>query len=292
MTELKNRLTIDADYIESTLDKLLEKSRLNGGNMAEAMRYATLGGGKRIRAFLTIEFCRLFGGTEENAAYYASALEMVHAYSLIHDDLPSMDNDDMRRGKPSCHKAFGESCALLAGDALLTYAFETCATAPLSAEKNVLAVKTLAKCAGAAGMCGGQELDLLTDCPDYESLKKLHNLKTGELIRAAATLGYLASPMEYCEETAEKICDFALSLGLAFQIEDDLLDVRSTTEELGKPVGSDEKNGKKTVLSYMSESMADEEAKRLSYHAAELFSDMEGSEVISKLPVYLLTRTK
>ena len=292
MTELKNRLTIDADYIENTLDKLLCKSRLNGGNMSEAMRYAPLGGGKRIRAFLTIEFCRLFGGTETDAAYYASALEMVHAYSLIHDDLPSMDNDDMRRGKPSCHKAFGESCALLAGDALLTYAFETCATAPLSAEKNVLAVKTLAKCAGAAGMCGGQELDLLTDCPDYESLKKLHNLKTGELIRAAATLGYLASPMEYSEDIAEKICDYALSLGLAFQIEDDLLDVRSTTEELGKPVGSDEKNGKKTVLSYMSESMADEEAKRLSYHAAELFGDMEGSEVISKLPVYLLTRTK
>lgn len=292
MTELKNRLSHDAEFIENTLDRLLDKNELNGGNMAEAMRYATLGGGKRIRAFLAIEFCRLFGGTEDDAAYYASALEMVHAYSLVHDDLPAMDNDDMRRGKPSCHKAFGESCALLAGDALLTYAFETCASAPLCAEKNALAVRTLAKCAGAAGMCGGQELDLLTDCPDYDSLKKLHNLKTGELIRAGATLGYIASPAEYDEAVAKKIADYAFSLGLAFQIEDDLLDVRSTTEELGKPVGSDEKNGKKTVLSYMTEEEADEEAKRLSLHAAELFADMNGSEVVSKLPVYLLGRKK
>ncbi len=292
MTELKERLVRDADYIENTLDKLLNKDSLNGGNMAEAMRYATLGGGKRIRAFLAIEFCRLFGGGEADAAYYASAIEMVHAYSLVHDDLPSMDNDDMRRGKPSCHKAFGESCALLAGDALLTYAFEVCASAPLSAQKNALAVRTLAKCAGAAGMCGGQELDLLHDCPDYPSLKKLHNLKTGELIRAAATLGYIASPMEYSEDVAKKIGDYAFSLGLAFQIEDDLLDVRSTTEELGKPVGSDEKNGKKTVLSYMTEEEADNEANRLSCHAAEIFADMENSDIVCKLPLYLLTRTK
>ena len=287
------------NILESHLN-LIEKSIMNfvpsAGNsyavIEKAMKYSLESGGKRVRPMLVLEFCRICDGDVEKALPFAAAVEFIHTYSLIHDDLPCMDNDDMRRGKPSCHKAFGESCALLAGDALLTYAFETCATAPLSAEKNVLAVKTLAKCAGAAGMCGGQELDLLTDCPDYEALKKLHNLKTGELIRAAATLGYLASPMVYSEETAEKICDYALSLGLAFQIEDDLLDVRSTTEELGKPVGSDEKNGKKTVLSYMTEGMADEEAKRLSYHAAELFSDMEGSEVISKLPVYLLTRTK
>ncbi|MBE6587246.1 MAG: polyprenyl synthetase family protein [Ruminococcaceae bacterium] len=292
MSSLKERLSYNAEFIEKTLDKLLSKDKLNGGNMAEAMRYATLGGGKRIRAFLAIEFCRLFGGDEERAAYYASAVEMVHAYSLVHDDLPAMDNDDMRRGKPSCHKAFGESCALLAGDALLTYAFEVCASAPLSSEKNALAVRTLAKCAGAAGMCGGQELDLMLDCPDYESLKKLHYLKTGELICAAATLGYIASPLEYDSATAERIADYALSLGLAFQIEDDLLDVRSTTEELGKPVGSDEKNGKKTVLSYMSVEEADAEAKRLSTHSAGLFADMEGGEVVSELPVYLLSRKK
>ncbi|MBQ4066418.1 MAG: polyprenyl synthetase family protein [Clostridia bacterium] len=292
MSELKARLALDADLIEDTLDKLLCKDKLNGSDMAEAMRYATLGGGKRIRAFLAIEFCRLFGGSETDALYYAAAVEMVHAYSLIHDDLPAMDNDDMRRGKPSCHRAFGESCALLAGDALLTYAFYVCAVAPHSAEKNVLAVKTLSECAGAGGMCGGQELDLMLDCPDYESLKKLHHLKTGELIRAAATLGYIASPCEYDPEVAARISDYALSLGLAFQIEDDLLDVRSTTEELGKPVGSDEKNGKKTVLSYMTVEEADNEARRLSTHAAELFAEQNDGEVVSELPLYLLTRKK
>ena len=141
-------------------------------------------------------------------------------------------------------------------------------------------------------MCGGQELDLLLDCPDYDSLKKLHNLKTGELIRAAATLGYIASPAEYSPEIADKICDYAMSLGLAFQIEDDLLDVRSSTEELGKPVGSDEKNGKKTVLSYMSIDEADLEAERLSNHAAEVFSAYENGDIVSKLPIYLLSRKK
>ena len=292
MELLKNRLKCNAEYIEGCLDKLLCKEKLGGGDMAEAMRYATLGGGKRIRAFLVLEFCKLFGGSEEAAANFACALEMVHAYSLVHDDLPAMDNDDMRRGKPSCHKAFGESIALLAGDALLTYAFEVCASSALSSEKTVLAVQTLAQCAGAVGMCGGQEIDLLLECKDYESLKTLHHKKTGELIRAAAILGYLASPAVYDEETVEKLTDYALSLGLAFQIEDDLLDVRSSTEELGKPVGSDEKNGKKTVLTFMSEKEAEEEAKRLSEHAASLFSDMEGSGIVSDLPIYLLSRKK
>lgn len=292
MELLKERLSGNAEYIEKCLNSILDKEKLGGGNMAEAMRYATLGGGKRIRAFLVLEFCRLFGGTEEAAANFACALEMVHAYSLVHDDLPAMDNDDMRRGKPSCHKAFGESIALLAGDALLTYAFEVCASAELGCEKTALAVRTLAQCAGAVGMCGGQEIDLLLECKDYESLKILHHKKTGELIRAAAVLGYLASPCEYDEAVAEKLSDYALSLGLAFQIEDDLLDVRSSTEELGKPVGSDEKNGKKTILSFMTEDEADAEAKRLSEHAASLFANMEGSAVVSKLPIYLLTRKK
>ena len=290
MTELKNRLIIDADFIENKLSDILDVSLLGANKMVEAMRYATLDGGKRIRAFLVIEFCKMFGGTEEDAAYYACALEMVHAYSLVHDDLPCMDNDDIRRGKPSCHKAYGETVALLAGDALLTYAFETVASAPLSPVKNTIAVKTLAKCAGAAGMCGGQELDLLLNCSDYESLKHLHNLKTGELIRAAATLGYLASPCEYDEGIAHQIKEYAMALGLAFQIEDDLLDVRSTTEELGKPVGSDEKNGKKTVLSYMT--VTEAEARRLSEYSAHLFDSYDNSDIVSELPIFLLTRSK
>ncbi len=292
MNNIKETLSINAEMIEKKLEELLSKERLGGQKMAEAMAYATLGGGKRIRAFLTVEFCKLFGGSFEEAANYASALEMVHAYSLIHDDLPCMDNDDMRRGKPSCHKAFGEDVALLAGDALLTYAFETVASAPLSSAKNAMAVKELAVCAGAVGMCGGQELDLLTDCPDYESLKILHYKKTGGLIYAAAILGYIASPCEFSEETAEKIKEYALALGLAFQIIDDLLDIRSTEEELGKPIGSDAKNGKKTVLSYMTEDEADRIAKELSDKACAVFADVKGSETICALPEYLLFRTK
>lgn len=292
MSNLKDALYNNAELIEKKLCELLSPEMLGGGKMADAMAYATLGGGKRIRAFLAAEFCKLFGGSFEDCANYAAALEMVHAYSLIHDDLPCMDNDDMRRGKPSCHKAFGEDIALLSGDALLTYAFETVASAPLSPAKNATAVKELAVSAGAMGMCGGQELDLLTDCPDYESLKILHYKKTGGLIYAGAILGYIASPCEYSEEIAGKIREYALALGLAFQIIDDLLDVRSTQEELGKPIGSDAKNGKKTVLSYMSEEEADRIAKDLSDKAGGVFADMKGSEVICSLPEYLLFRTK
>ena len=292
MSQLKNVMEADALFVEKKLQELLCSDNIGDGKMADAMKYAILGGGKRIRAFLAIEFCKLFGGSAEDAANYACALEMVHGYSLVHDDLPCMDNDDMRRGKPSCHKAFGETVALLAGDALLTYAFEVCAGADLDGKKNALAVKTLARCAGAVGMCGGQELDLMLECADYDSLKVLHNKKTGELIRAAATLGYIASPGEFDAEVARKISEYALSLGLAFQIEDDLLDVRSTTEELGKPVGSDEKNGKKTVLSYMTIEEAEAEAKSLSEYAASQFASLEGSEIVSELPIYLLTRTK
>ncbi len=292
MSVIKNIIEADALFIEKKLESLLLADNIGDGKMADAMRYAILGGGKRIRAFLTLEFCKLFGGSEEDAANYACALEMVHGYSLVHDDLPCMDNDDMRRGKPSCHKAYGETVALLAGDALLTYAFEVCAKADLSAKKNAMAVKTLAECAGAMGMCKGQELDLMLDCPDYRSLKVLHNKKTGELIRAAATLGYIASPQVYDEKVAEKISEYALSLGLAFQIEDDLLDVRSTTEELGKPVGSDEKNGKKTVLSYMTVEEAENEAKELSEYAASLFKNIDGSDIVAELPIYLLSRKK
>ena len=284
---ITNELKITADYIESALEKRI--SKVHADNMSEAMAYSLLGGGKRIRAFLTVEFCKMFGGSAEDAEAYACAAEMVHAYSLIHDDLPCMDNDDMRRGKPSCHKAYGETVALLAGDALLTYAFETVA----SGQNNVgEAVKTLAYCAGAQGMCRGQEIDLALECSDYDSLVELHSLKTGALINAAATLGYLASGAEIHEDTLAKIKKYSLNVGLAFQIIDDLLDVRSTSAELGKPVGSDDKNGKKTVLSYMSESDADVIAESLSNEAAKVFADMDNSDMICNLPLYLLKRTK
>ena len=282
-----DRLSDAAEFIENALNKRI--SELRAGEMCEAMSYSVLGGGKRIRAFLTLEFCKMFGGEASDAEAYACAVEMVHAYSLIHDDLPCMDNDDMRRGKPSCHKAFGETIALLAGDALLTYAFETAAAGKNNA---INAVSVLAKSAGALGMCRGQELDLLCECHNYNELENLHNLKTGALINAAATLGYLASGAEITEDNLNKIKNYELTIGLAFQIIDDLLDVRSTAEELGKPIGSDTKNGKKTVLSYMSEEQADKIAMELSIAASKVFESMENSDVVCKLPLYLLSRTK
>ena len=282
-----DRLSDAAEFIENALNKRI--SELRAGEMCEAMSYSVLGGGKRIRAFLTLEFCKMFGGEASDAEAYACAVEMVHAYSLIHDDMPCMDNDDMRRGKPSCHKSFGETIALLAGDALLTYAFETAADGKNNA---INAVSVLAKSAGALGMCRGQELDLLCECHNYNELENLHNLKTGALINAAATLGYLASGAEITEDNLNKIKNYALSVGLAFQIIDDLLDVRSTAEELGKPIGSDTKNGKKTVLSYMSEEQADKIAMELSIAASKVFESMENSDVVCKLPLYLLSRTK
>ena len=284
---INNELKLTAEYIETALEKRI--SAVYADKMAEAMAYSLLGGGKRIRAFLAIEFCKMFGGSAEDAEAYSCAVEMVHAYSLIHDDLPCMDNDDMRRGKPSCHKAYGETVALLAGDALLTYAFETAASGKNNPAE---AVKTLAYCAGAQGMCRGQEIDLALECESYDQLVTLHSLKTGALINAAATLGYLASGVEVNSETLEKIKKYSLNVGLAFQIIDDLLDVRSTSAELGKPVGSDDKNGKKTVLSYMSEDEADKMAEKLSIEASEVFSDVNGSDIICKLPIYLLKRTK
>lgn len=293
MTDFEKLLSEDAAFAEEELDRRLSPELLGGGAVADAMRYATLGGGKRIRAFLAIEFCRLFGGERKDAASYAAAVEMIHAYSLIHDDLPCMDNDDMRRGKPSCHIAFGEDVALLAGDTLLTYAFENAVLDYSSNDRiNRYAVYELAHGAGALGMCGGQELDLRLDCPSYEHLKKIHNLKTGALIRTAALLGYYAAVKEPDSDVRDKICSYASAVGLAFQITDDLLDVRSDSETLGKPVGSDERNGKKTVLSFMTEEEADKEALRLSRYASEIFADMKNSEAIVQLPMYLYARKK
>lgn len=293
MADIEKILREDAEFIEKELDRRLSPELLGGGIMADAMRYATLGGGKRIRAFLVIEFCRMFGGKIEDAAAYASAIEMIHAYSLIHDDMPCMDNDDMRRGKPSCHKKFGEDIALLAGDALLTYAFENAVLDYSTTDRiNRYAVYELSHGAGAVGMCGGQELDLMLNCPDMETLNNIHNLKTGALIRTAALLGYYAAVPGPDSNIRDKISAYASALGIAFQITDDLLDVRSTEEELGKPIGSDAKNGKKTVLSFMTEEEADAEALRLSQYAEKIFSDMPGGEVICELPMFLYGRKK
>ncbi|MDO5601465.1 MAG: polyprenyl synthetase family protein [Oscillospiraceae bacterium] len=232
--------------LESCTDNLWQKD----SKVSEGARYSLMNGGKRVRGVLTLAVCDMLKGDMEGAAFYAAAVEMVHAYSLVHDDLPCMDNDDYRRGKPSCHKAFDETTALLAGDALLTEAFEVLASSGLSDKQNMRAVQILSGGAGARGMIYGQELDLFFEKQQtltVEELTQVHRHKTGALINAAVQMGAVAA--EATARQREVLEEFALRLGFVFQIVDDVLDVISTTDVLGKPVGSDVHNGKITFAS-------------------------------------------
>ena len=217
------------------------------GKLYEAMRYSILGGGKRIRPVLTLEFARLGGIDWHLALPYACALELVHNYSLIHDDLPCMDDDDLRRGKPTNHKVFGETLAVLAGDALQPEAFRLIAGAPaLSAENRVEAMQVLVKACGADGMVGGQVLDTVCDVRDEAGLTVLNRLKTGVMISGAAELGCVASQMNGAMRA--QAVEYADNLGLAFQIRDDMLDVVGDEAVFGKPIGSDQAEGKITFV--------------------------------------------
>ena len=205
----------------------------------EAMRYSLLAGGKRLRPVMVLAFCELCGGNAENALPFAAALEMVHTYSLIHDDLPCMDNDDYRRGKPTNHRVYGEATAVLAGDALLTAAFGQLASAKLPAERIVEAVRVLSLCAGEMGMVGGQVLDMDAEtriCTEQEVID-IQSRKTGALISAACQLGVIAAGGSSKQQTAA--AQYADSLGLAFQIQDDILDVIGDAGKLGKATGVD-----------------------------------------------------
>lgn len=205
----------------------------------EAMRYSLLAGGKRLRPIFVFDFCRMCGGNWKDAVPFAAAIEMIHTYSLIHDDLPCMDNDDYRRGKLTNHKVYGEAIAVLAGDGLLTAAFNFVSKAPFSAEIRIRAVEILSTCAGELGMVGGQVLDMKSEdrqCTRQEVLD-IQSRKTGALFRAACMLGVLAGGGDEAKLTAAN--EFAANFGLAFQIRDDVLDVIGSTEELGKAVGVD-----------------------------------------------------
>ena len=244
-----NKAYTHKEYIELINDALYAFVELTGGEedeVSEAMLYSLKNGGKRVRPMLVLEFCRVCGGDVTAAVPFACAVEMIHTYSLIHDDLPCMDDDDFRRGMPSCHKQFGEATALLAGDGLLTLAFSVLSKADLSAEKKIEAVRVLADCAGHLGMIGGQTMDLAHEGQKItvEQLRSTDALKTGRLIRCACVLGCIAAGAD--EEKLRAAEKYADSIGLAFQIVDDLLDITSTSEELGKPVGSDVQNEKST----------------------------------------------
>lgn len=289
--DIKSDLARCAVSVEEALNGYLTKEKI--GDLAESMRYAALGGGKRIRAFLATECAKIGGANGNEAIPAACAVEMIHAYSLVHDDMPCMDNDDMRRGKPSCHKAFGESTALLAGDTLLTYAFQVCAGNPYVAPECALrSTLALADGAGALGMCGGQYIDLVEKPDSWESLVHLHELKTGALIKAACLSGYYCGTENPDAAVAAAISEYAVSLGLAFQIEDDLLDVTGTIEELGKPIGSDEAEGKVTALTFITLDEAKKEAQRVTDKAVSAIMTLPGGEVLSALALSLLDRRK
>ena len=217
----------------------------------DAMRYSLMAGGKRIRPVLVLMFAESVGGDPEKALPFACAVEMLHTYSLIHDDLPCMDNDDLRRGKPTNHVVFGECTATLAGDALQAAAFETLLSAELPPEQVVSAAAVLANAAGEKGICGGQILDMEGEKKQLtiEQVSNIHDLKTAAMIIAASKLGVIAGGGTKEQMAASE--EYARKLGLAFQIRDDMLDYISTTEELGKPVGSDKECGKSTFASLL-----------------------------------------
>lgn len=217
-------------------------------DLQESMEYSLLAGGKRIRPVLTLETCRMCGGELQAALPFACGVEMIHTYSLIHDDLPAMDNDTLRRGRPTNHVVYGEAAAILAGDALLTAAFEQLTKTSLPAERITEAVRCLSHAAGSAGMVGGQALDMAGEgrALDLDELELLQSLKTGALISAAAELGCIAAGGSQEQRTCVRA--YAQALGRAFQVRDDMLDIISSQEELGKPVGSDQANEKSTFV--------------------------------------------
>ena len=246
----KDIISCYKQLVDDRLQLLLNSKPTLYEDVRDAMRYSVSIGGKRIRPCLLMEFADICGGDREDALNIAAALEMVHTYSLIHDDLPCMDNDDMRRGMPSCHKKFGEDIALLAGDALLTLAFKVISTCKNSKPDNILkCVNILSDFAGVDGMVGGQVIDLQSEEKrvNDKTLLQMCTLKTARLIQAACLMGCVISNAS--EEEQKAAFDFGYNLGVAFQIVDDILDVTSTAEELGKPIGSDSQNNKSTFVS-------------------------------------------
>lgn len=277
--------------LDSRLDIILSESGQLYDEVLRACNYSVLNGGKRIRPILLLEFYKLLGGDDDCAYNFACALEMIHSYSLVHDDMPCMDNDDMRRGKPSCHKAFGESTALLCGDALLTEAFSVAAkTMGIPSERVVKALMHLSSSAGVAGMIGGQMIDMsLNEDADDNVLFDMYRLKTGALLKTACAIGcILAGADDTLVAIAEK---FGEKVGIAFQIIDDILDCQGDAKTLGKPVGSDEKNNKDTIVVRLGVEYCRELAKKYTDEAYECLEQFEGDATnLKELAAYLLER--
>lgn len=273
-------------YKNETMQHIAEQR-----DVAEAMWYSLSAGGKRIRPVLVMEFCRVCGGDTKNAEAAACAIEMIHTFSLIHDDLPCMDNDDYRRGKPSCHKAYGEATALLAGDALENLAFGIIADAVIPDSVKVRLVQTLAKAVGVNGMIGGQVIDTEYEGKNIpeEMLLRMYSMKTSALLKAACLMGCICAEAD--EEKMTAAIKYAENLGLAFQIIDDILDITGNEQQLGKPIGSDAANGKITYASLNGLEKSNSYAAKLTENALDSLSAFENTEFLKELTLYLLKRS-
>jgi len=276
--------------VEEYLQALFKEPRPYG-ELQEAMRYSLLAGGKRVRPVLTLAVCDALGGQWRKALPFACALELVHTYSLIHDDLPCMDDDDLRRGKPTCHKVYGETMAVLAGDALQGEAFGLLANAPeMTDRQKVDAVALLARACAGDGMVAGQVLDTRGLCGTVGEVRLLHSLKTGAMLRAACEMGCIAA--DGGEESRRRAADFGAHLGMAFQIRDDVLDVIADATEFGKPIGSDRQEGKVTFVDLLGVEECLEQVKRETAMACEAVAAMENSGFLTAMAEELADRRK
>ncbi len=290
MGDYESRYDAYCQAVQTYLEGLFLEERPYG-RLQEAMRYSLLSGGKRVRPVLTLAFCDALGGEWRVALPFACALELVHTYSLIHDDLPCMDDDDLRRGRPTCHRVYGETMAVLAGDALQAEAFRLIAAAgDMSDRQRADAALVLATACGANGMVAGQALDVQGLCRNKSEVELLHSLKTGAMIRAGAELGCVAAgaaPVE--REMARR---YAAHLGLAFQIRDDMLDVVADQEEFGKPVGSDREEGKTTFVDLLGLAGCEARVARETEQAAACLRDFPDGGFLTQLAQRLAQRRK
>lgn len=286
----KEKLT----YVEAELKKLLSSQEALSEKLCEAMQYSLLAGGKRLRPVLLLAAAEAVGAQADRFSKPACAIEMIHTYSLIHDDLPAMDNDDYRRGKLTNHKVFGDGMAVLAGDALLTMAFELIAAGEeIPVEKRLQVVSEMSRAAGPQGMVGGQAMDLLSENTKIPmtALQKMHMAKTGALFSAAIRSGAILGDASDAQLQALSV--YAEKFGLAFQITDDIIDVTGTTEQIGKPVGSDERNHKSTYVTLTSLAKAQALARTTADEAKEALRGFgPEADFLRELVEYLVTRDK
>ncbi len=294
--DFNSELLKKVDELEEIIYGFLPSIKDHQKIISDAMSYSVKAGGKRIRPMLMNETYKLFKGGKIDIEPFIAAMEMIHTYSLVHDDLPAMDDDDFRRGKRTTHKVFGEAMGILAGDALLNYAFEIMSKAVVNSSdipKSALAMYEMSKCAGVYGMIGGQVVDVESNGENLEKdkLDFIYKLKTGALIEASMVIGAILA--ETNNENIEVIRCVAKDVGMAFQIQDDILDVISTTEKLGKPVLSDEKNQKTTYVTIMGIEEAGKEVEKLSKKALNNLEKISGDkEFLMNLIIKLINREK